>query len=267
MRLINTEATREFYAPFETIEQLNANTQAIRERYAEFMTKSEKAVLDVLHRFSTKHYGVCYLCKNSIAEKVGLTRRQVIRICSKFELLGFIRQYKTERKAGGGQTANTIVFLTQLNAKHAFVQVDELEADNMKNNDDVVGDVTPDGTGLDALKDTPKDLLNTKDTDARVANKNGLVSKLPKTLQFALAPFFDAEELYAMAGVVYKAKASVDKEIRLEDHHETYYEVITKVMNAYGRGKAKNVAGLLYSAVQSVTRGIWVREQSSLFGI
>lgn len=263
MKLINTEATRSFYAPFETIDQLNANTKAIREQHAEFMTASEKAVLDVLHSFASKHYGVCYLSKSSIGEKVGLSRQQVIRICNKFVALGFIVQYETDRKAGGGQTANTIVFLTQLNAKHAFVQVEELEADNMLEN----SDVTPVVTGLETLKETPKDLLNTKDTDARVASKNGLVSKLPKTLQFALAPFFDADELYAMAGVVYKAKASVDKEIRLEDYHETYYEVITKVMNAYGRGKAKNVAGLLYSAVQSVTRGIWVREQSSLFGI
>ena len=271
MRLINTEATREFYAPFETIEQLNANTQALRERYAEFMTPSEKAVLDVIHRFASKHYGVCYLSKTSIAEKTGLSRRQVIRICNKFEALGFFVQYATDRRAGGGQTSNTIVFLTQLAAKDAFVTENEHKTDNMQDNNDddndSTGGVTPDGTGLDAPQDAKKDLLNTKDTDARVANKNGLVSKLPKTLQFALAPFFDAEELYAMAGVVYKAKASVDKEIRLEDHHETYYEVITKVMNAYGRGKAKNVAGLLYSAVQSVTRGIWVREQSSLFGI
>lgn len=210
MRLINTEATREFYAPFETIEQLNANTQAIRERYAEFMTKSEKAVLDVLHRFSTKHYGLSYLSKSSIGKKVGLCRQQVIRICDKFENLGFIKQYKTERKAGGGQTSNTIVFLTQLNAKHAFVQVDELEADNMLEKRDVTADVTPVVTGLETLKETPKDKKDYKEytyANAGVqAHKLSMYAKIKAFVRSRNLPLeFTAEFSKIMYGMVRKA--------------------------------------------------------------
>jgi len=262
MKLINTESTRSYYAPFNTIEQLNANTKAIREQHSEFMTASEKAVLDVIHRFASKHYGVCYLSKSSIAEKTGLSRRQVIRICNKFEALGFFVQYETDRKAGGGQTANTIVFLTQLAAKYAFVIEVEQSTDNMQNE----GDVTPDDTGLDAPKDAQKDLLNTKDTEARASLiKEGLVTKLPKTLKHALAPFFDADELYEMTGVVYKAKASVDKTIQIEDNESEYYDAIISVMNGVRRGQVVNVAAVLYTAIRNVTSSIKSRSYRDTF--
>lgn len=254
MKLLNLENTRATMAPFETIEQLNANTNAIRTQYSEVMTPTEKAVLDVLHRFASKHFGVSYLSKTSIAEKVGVSRRQVIRICNKFEAQGIIVQYATDRRAGGGQTSNTIVFLTQVSARSAFV-------DNVEKAVVVTADVTPVVTGLDAPKDAleeKKTLKITRDTEACAALvKNGLVSKLPKTLQHALAPFFDAKELYEMTGVIYKAKASVDKSVMIEDNEKLYYDAILKVMNMFGQGRIReSVAGVLYRAIEGVTQAI-----------
>lgn len=261
MKLINTELQRAAIAPFTTIEQLNANTRAIRATHSEFLITSEKAVLDVLHRFATSHFGVCYLSKSSIAEKVGVSRRQVIRICNKLEALGIIVQYATDRKRGGGQTSNTIVFLTQISARNAFVDCEITTVDT--------GDVTPDVTGLDALKDAPqeiKDINITRDTEKAdsasnevskdVLIKDGLVAKLPSTLRMALAPFFDADELYAMAGVVFKAKHAVNAEIRIEDYERDYYKAITGVMHAFKRGTARNVGGLLFAAIRSTTHTI-----------
>lgn len=265
MKLINTDTQRASYAPFETIDQLNANTIAIRAQYAEFMTTTEKAVLDVLHRYATKQYGVSYLSKSSIAEKVGVTRRQVIRICNKFEAQGIIVQYATDRKRGGGQTSNTIVFLTQVMARAAFVNEAETVADNMQEVTEVAsvvtGDVTPNVTDLEAPKDAPKELKDlkiTKDTKARDAIKDGLVSKLPKTLKNALAPFFDADELYEFTGVVYKAKAAIDKSIRIEDHESEYYNAIVSVINAFKRGKVKSLPAVLYHAIKTTTKRIWL---------
>lgn len=252
MKLVNLEATRKAFAPFETIEQLNANTIAIRANFAEVMTTSEKAVLDVIHRYSSKHFGVCYLAKETIAEMVNLSRRQVIRICKKLESLGMFVQYATDRKQGGGQTSNTIVFLTQINAKSAFIDAE------------VTPVVSANVTDLDALKETPKDSLKdnktkeyTKDTEKREElSKKGLVTKIPKTLKNALAPFFDSSELYEMTGVIYKAKASIDKDVMIEDNEEVFYEAILSVMNAYRRGKVKSVQAVLYKAVQNVTSAI-----------
>lgn len=264
MKLLNLDATRAAMAPFETVEQLNANTIAIRDQYAEIMTTTEKAVLDVLHRFASKHFGVSYLSKTSIAEKVGVSRRQVIRICNKFEAQGIIVQYATDRKAGGGQTSNTIVFLTQVTARAAFVNESEQVADNMQEVIEIIsvgtGDVTANDTRLDALKDAPgelKDLKITRDTEACAAlNKQGLVKKLPETLRYLFAPFFDTDTIYELSGVVFKAKASVDKDVKIEDHAATYYDVILKAINGFNRGQVKSLPAVLYRAIERTTREI-----------
>lgn len=282
MKLINLEATRAAYAPFETIDQLNANTRAIRATHWEMLIKSEKEVLDVLHRFATKHYGVCYLSKSSIAEKVGMSRRQIIRICKRFEDMGIIVQYETNRKRCGGRTSNTIVFLTQISARDAFVNECEQVTDNMHDDngngeiceDAVVSSVDTDNvtsadTNLDAPKDAPKELKDlkiTRDTEASAAlNKQGLVRKLPETLQHLFAPFFDASEIYELAGVVFKAKASVDKSIKIEKYSSEFYEVILKAINGFNRGQVKSLPAVLYSAVSDVTRKIVNANRCDLF--
>ena len=98
-----------------------------------------------------------------------------------------------------------------------------------------------------------------KESDKQALIKDGLVAKLPPTLQHALAPFFDYQELYALAGVVFKAKAAVDKTIRIEEHEAEYYKAIIEVMSAFKRGKVRNLAGLLSHAIKATTRAIWIR--------
>ena len=273
---LNTTDTYAMLQPFGSIEQLNANTSAIRAQYKTELTPAAREVLDVIHRYASKFYGVCYLAKAEIARMIGVSKRTVIRACQLLEALGCIAQYETKRVNGDKrQSTNAIVFLTQLAAKDAFVLECEQLADNMQEetaegfHEKTVDktDVTPHVTPNTLPNKAPeKELKDTYDTDARVANKKGLVSKLPKTLQHALAPFFDADELYTMSGIVFKAKASVDREIQIEQYEQDYYQAIVSVMNAYGRGKAKNVAGLLYSAVQAVSRTIWLKERTALFG-
>lgn len=260
---LNTTDTYAMLQPFESIDQLNANTRVIRAQYKLELTPAAREVLDVLHRYASKFYGVCYLAKSEIARMLGVSKRTVIRACQLLEALGCIVQYETKRVNGDRrQSTNAIVFLTQLAAKDAFVQEDEQMADNMQIGANVTPDVTPNTLPNNAPE---KELKDTDDTEKSApavketqssALKDGLITKLPKTLQFALAPFFDADELYRMAGVVFKAKSSVDRTIRLEDFEQDYYKAIVSVMNAYGRGKARNVAGLLYSAVEDVTNVI-----------
>lgn len=267
MRLLNTESTYKMLAPFTSIEELNANTKAIRQQFGKQLTKATREVLDVLHRYASKYYGLCYLSKSKIADMLGISRRTVIRACDLLESLGIIIQYELMRHKGDKrQSSNAIVFLTQISARDAsFRQANEVMSDNMS----VISDVTPECHAIDALSDTPqKDLNNTYDTGERAALiKNGLVSKLPKTLKYALAPFFDAEELYEMVGVIYKAKASVDRNIKIEDHEDTFRETILSVINAFKRGKTKSLPAVLYRAIQTTTHSITLKERlSNAFG-
>ena len=258
MKLLNTEKTYRMLQPFESIEQLNANTKAIRQQFGEFMTTSMLNVLDVLHRYASKFYGVCYLAKSSIAKMVGLSIRQVVRICNTLGSMGIIAQYQLDRANGDKrQSSNAIVFLTQISAREALVQADEVVSDNMQCHTECHTN-----TLSQTLK---KDINNTYDTGESAALiKNGLVSKLPKTLKYALAPFFNAKELYEMVGVIYKAKASVDRDIKIEDYEKDYYDTILKVTSQYKLGKVRNFGAVLYSAIKATTRSIWHR--SNFFG-
>lgn len=263
MRLLNTESTYKMLAPFTSIEQLNANTKAVRQQFGKQLTKATREVLDVLHRYASKYYGLCYLSKSKIADMLGISRRTVIRACDLLESLGIIVQYELMRHNGDKrQSSNAIVFLSQISAREACGSTSDITRND--------NDVTPECHAIDALSDTPqKDLNNTYDTGERATLiKNGLVSKLPKTLKYALAPFFDAEELYEMVGVIYKAKASVDRDIKIENHEEMYREAILSVMNAFKRGKAKSLPAVLYCAIQRVTSSILYklrREQSDFY--
>lgn len=266
--LTNSKRTYEMLQPFATIEQLNANTRAIRAQYSEILTPLTKKVLDVIHRYASKYYGVCFLAKTKIAEMIGASRRTVIRACQQLEALGCIVQYETKRINGDKrQSSNAIVFLTQISAREAFVDDVEKLSDNMKNDDDTpngTADVTPNTLPNNAQK-TINNTNDTEKTDAQALLKNGLVSKLPQTLQYALAPFFNADELYELAGVVYKAKASVDKSIRIEDNEQTYYKAILGAIHNLKRGKVSNFASYLYRTIANTT--MTIRSQSLFWNV
>lgn len=250
MKLLNTEHTYKLLAPFKTIEQLNENTKVIRMQFKDYMTSSMLKVLDVLHCHAAKYFGVCWLAKSTIAEMVGLSARQVVRICNALVDMGIIVQYELKRANGDKrQSSNAIVFLTQIAVKESFEKIEENST--QKTECHTV-------CQTDTLTQTPKKINNnTRDTGENASLiKDGLVSKLPKTLKHALAPFFDAEKLYELVGVVYKAKASVSRSVVIEEHEYLYQESILSVINAYKRGKIKSIQGVLYRAIQKTTSSI-----------
>lgn len=261
MKLLNTKSTFELLQPFATIEQLNANTKAIRARLGRALSANDREVLDFIHRHALRFIGVCYATKNTIAKACGLSRRTVIRICNRLEELGVIAQYEMKRETGDKrQSSNAIVFLTQISAREAFSADIEAVSDNMR--------VTPDVTPLSPNKTPEKDNKDyTNDTEKAVKIKRGLVTKLPKTLKDALAPFFDADKLYELTGVVFKAKAAVDRDIKLEDNEQEYYDAILSVINAYKRGRIVNLPAVIYTSIKAVTRSISIRQRmSAAFG-
>lgn len=260
MKLLNSQATFEMLQPFATIEQLNANTKAIRARLGRALGANDRAVLDFIHRHALRFPGVCYATKNTIAEACGISRRTVVRICNRLEALGVIAQYEMKREFGDKrQSSNAIVFVTQISAREAFVSDIEEVSDNMR--------VTPVVTPLSPTKTPEKDIKDTYDTEKASLLKNGLVSKLPKPLQNTLSPFFDVDELYELAGVIFKAKASVDRSIRIEEHESDYYNAILSAIHAIKRKKVKiaNFAGYLYRTIVNTT--VSIRRQSLFWDV
>lgn len=253
--LLNTETTYMSLQPFSSVDELNANTVAIREQFADQLTPSTRAVLDVLHRYSCKFPGVCYLSKNKIAEMVGVTRRTVVRACNALESLGIIKQYELKRHNGDKrQSSNAIV----------FVAVEKV-------------DVTPECHTIDAPANTQKSINNTLDTgiaesvdkkevaknveEVKADIKRGLRDKMPAYLYDIMAPYFDLDDLYRAYGTLLRGKASIDKSIMFESHKGLFTDAVLSVINAYKRGVVRNLFAVLFTAAKDTTAQIY-RQQN-----
>ena len=260
--LLNTESTYISLQPFASIDELNKNTVHVRELFSEQLTPSTIAVLDVLHRYSCKYPGVCYLSKNSIAEMVGVTRRTVVRACNALESLGIIVQHETKRfKGDKRQSSNAIV----------FVSVDK-------------EDVTPECHTKDALINTQLNSSNTLDTSKPVLDKKevvivdsvdnlnksvedqqanikrGLRDKMPTYIYDLLAPYLNLDDLYEAYGTLVRGKASIDRTITFESYEGLYSDAVLSVINAYKRGVVHNLFAVLYTAVKDTTAQIYRKE-------
>jgi DNA-binding Lrp family transcriptional regulator len=202
---------------YTSIEQLNESVRAHKRNHQ--LNKTELAVLDVLVRYSCKDLGKSFLAKSTIAELVGKSRRTVIRVCNRLEQLGIIRQYKRMRETGDKrQTSNLIVIIP---AK---------------------SDVTPECH----TKETPQRNLNNNTYKETVENADTLRHSIPTPIYNAFAPYFNADELYNVVGVLYRAKASVDRSITVEDFAQDFIDAFKSVVFAYKRGRVRSLAGYLF---------------------
>lgn len=202
---------------FQSVEELNA---AIRQhRAANELTKTELAVLDVLAQYSCVEPGVSYLRKSKIGEIIGKSRRTIIRACNRLESLGIIKQYKRMRETGDRrQTSNLIV---------------------------IQAIVTPECHTEEAPQ------LNSKSNNTY---SNGALKRaVHSPLYDALSPYFNDGELYRVIGVLYRAKASVDRNITIEDHTTEYIDAFKSVVYSHKLGNVRSLFGCLFAAWREVT--------------
>lgn len=262
MDILNTRDNYAKLQSFQSVEELNEAIKYQRDLHADTLTPSTRNVLDVLARYSCVYPGVSYRSKKEIAEELEIDIRTVRRACNLLEDLGVIKQHSTKRHNGDKrQSTNAIVIL-----KPSTVEVEV--------------NVLPECPSVEApAKTSLRDINNTRDTQKadlptsaavkelkdqerkeqeQDALKQGLLDKLPSPLK-VLSPFFDHVKLYSLAGVVYKAKASIDKTISLEHHEGKYRKAIQSVMSAYKRGKVECLESVIYTAIKRVTRSIKVK--------
>lgn len=216
----------------KSIEELN---EAVRtHKRNNQLNKTEIAVLDLLAQYSCKEVGRSYMSKSTIAEKVGKSRRTIIRVCNRLETLGIIRQSKRMRLTGDRrQTSN-------------LIEIMPVEMTTSSH--------------LEAV-DTPE--CHTEETPSRISNNNtyketasALKRSIPSPIFDALAPYFSADELYKTYGILLRAKASIDRNITLEDYSERFIEGFKAVIYSYKRGRVKNLSGCLFAAWRQVATEI-----------
>lgn|GEM_PF-1958780 len=239
-KLLNTTETYSKLQSFTSISILNEAVKMHRQNFSNQLTKSEQATLDLLARFACKYIGVCYLAKSKIADMLEVNIRTVRRACNTLESLGIIKQYPLKRHNGDRrQSSNAIVIqapkadvLPQCPPKEA-----PIKTSNTKN-----------------TYDTEKCEI-TDQVNESIALKEGLITKLPSAIK-AIAPFFQMEELYCIAGTVYKAKAAVDRNISLEEHEDLYRNALLSIIHAFKRGRILHLHGAIYTTIKRLTRSI-----------
>ncbi|ALC81562.1 hypothetical protein AM592_08080 [Bacillus gobiensis] len=211
----------------KSIEELNATVRAHKRNHQ--LTATETEVLDVLSRYSCKEIGRSFLAKSTIAELVGKSRRQVIRVCNRLEQLGIIRQSKRMRQTGDRrQTSNLIEILAHVTPE---CHTEEAPSRNINNN---------------TYKDT-------------VIPSEALKNALPAEIYSAMSRYFEADDIYKYYGILLRAKASVDPAIILEDHAEPFVEAWHAVVLKLKHGKIRKLDGYLYEAFRKAAFTIKAR--------
>lgn len=252
---INEETLTELQT-FNSIEEMDEAIKTYKQTHK--LTKTDRDILDAISRYACKYKGVCYLSKQKIAEAAGYkSRRTAIRACNRLEALGIIKQYETRRIKGDKRRSTNVIVINN-------VIVTENKQEQTAKVDNEVQQVT--STSHD--KETPakaiklnNTLLETekgepsKPSDDQVI-KRGLRNAIPKPIYNALAPFFNGQALYDTYGILLRAKAKIDRSIRLEEYGNRYIDAFYNVVRLYKAGKVRSLNGMLYVAWERLTAEI-----------
>jgi DNA-binding Lrp family transcriptional regulator len=223
---------------FKTIDQLNESVR-IHKRNPE-LNDTDRAVLDLLARYSCKELGKSWLAKGKIAELVGKSRRTIIRVCNKLEKLGIIRQYERRRETGDRRQSSNLIVIQP-------------------------ADVTPECHS----QETPtRNSKNNTYKDTAFVPATALQNSLPSAIYDAMSPYFNAEELYRYYGILLRAKRSVSNNVLIEDNPQPFVTAFQNAILKLKQRKIRNLANYLYRAWQSATATIVRRrvfDKSDLF--
>ncbi|MED1599759.1 hypothetical protein [Alkalihalophilus marmarensis] len=248
MQLAN-EQTFKKLSCYTSIEELNQSVKAHREANKGDLNKTMLEVLDILSRHSCVYLGVSYLRKSKIAEMIGKSKRTVIRVCNALEEMGIIQQHELKRVKGDKrQTSNAIVILPLDNEK------EESDSPNCHTKE-APNKANKSNTRIRNAHESPNTI--NLDSDSSFL-KQSLPSALYQTLKI-----FSAEEIYNLTGIIYRAKASIDRTIQIEDHSKDFTDTIRTVILKAKTSKLKNLNNYLYRSIQATTAAILRRSVSS----
>lgn len=237
------------YSTFNSTQELNYNVKQHEVHNNDKLTASNRQVLRFIARYSVKYAGASHLKVQTIADGVDKSVRTIRRALVKLEGLSIIERKETTRPKTGGAGANIIVIQPFMSPRMTDREVDEKASDSNVE------------TRSTEKEPSNKRVNSSNTSETRVTaltHPASLRNSIPTKLYDALAPFFNADDLYKAVGTLYKAKATIDPSINAEDHEE-YTDAFHAVMRRYKAGKVGNLFGYLYAAFTKVTRGIVLR--------
>lgn len=201
---------------FDSTAALNSAVYEHIKRNTYDLNDTDRQALKKIARYAVKFSGVAHLKAETLADLIDKSVKTARRALNKLATLGIVKKIATTRKINGGKGANIIVILpvddqsTMSNRGQAEKPTETTaEASKTKNEPS------------DSIKRS-KNQNNVLDTGAVPAE--ALKGALPDEIFNAMARYFDAEGIYKYYGILLRAKASVDKTIRLEEHAAPFVE-------------------------------------------
>lgn len=254
--LLNTVETYRELQPFFSIGELNANTVEIRLQFGVQLTQSTRNVLDVLHRYASKYYGVSYRSKSKIAAELGVTRRTVIRACNALESLGVIKQYELKRHNGDKRRSSNAIVFQRIKPNVTTECHGKETPNNAKESSNTYVTDAP-------IKIAIEDVVKKDESPAMNPNdKANLEAALPDGwFKQSRAYATDANDLYRITGELFKAKHATD--LRVEDHVEEFGEVLRRSWVSLKGGRIKRTKwyAYLFAAFKRTAHAIERRER------
>uniref|UniRef100_UPI0035C6E348 hypothetical protein n=1 Tax=Marinobacter sp. TaxID=50741 RepID=UPI0035C6E348 len=178
---------------------------------------------------------------------------------NKLATLGIVKKIATTRKINGGKGANIIVILP---------------VDDQSTMSNRVQAEKPTETTTEAPKteNEPSDSIKRSKNqnnvlDTATVPAEALKGALPDEIFTAMSRYFGAEDIYKYYGILLRAKASVDRTIRLEEHAAPFIEAWHATIMKAKSHEIRRFDDYLYAgfrkAAWTVMPASWIRVMSS----
>ncbi|MBS0046424.1 helix-turn-helix domain-containing protein [Bacillus sp. 22266] len=201
---------------FDSTAALNSAVYEHIKRNTYDLNDTDRQALKKIARYAVKFSGAAHLKAETLAELIGKSVKTARRALNKLATLGIVKKIATTRKINGGKGANIIVILpvddqSTMSNRGQAEKPTETTAEAPKTENEP----------SDSIKRS-KNQNNVLDTATVPAE--ALKGALPDEIFTAMSRYFDAEDIYKYYGILLRAKASVDRTIRLEEHAAPFVE-------------------------------------------
>ncbi|ODB76087.1 helix-turn-helix domain-containing protein [Bacillus velezensis] len=213
---------------FDSTAALNAAVYEHIKRNTYDLNDTDRQALKKIARYAVKFSGAAHLKAETLAELIGKSVKTARRALNKLATLGIIKKIATTRKINGGKGANIIVIMPAEAADDQSTMSNRGQAE--KPTETTAEAPKTENEPSDSIKRS-KNQNNVLDT--AVIPAEALRGALPDEIFNAMSRYFDADDIYKYYGILLRAKASVDRTIRLEEHAAPFVEAWhTTIMKA-----------------------------------
>ncbi|WP_025851525.1 helix-turn-helix domain-containing protein [Bacillus velezensis] len=201
---------------FDSTAALNAAVYEHIKRNTYDLNDTDRQALKKIARYAVKFSGAAHLKAETLADLIGKSVKTARRALNKLATLGIVKKIATTRKINGGKGANIIVILP----------VDDQSTMSNRVQAEKPTETT---TAAPKTENEPSDSIKRSKSknnvlDTATVPAEALKGALPDEIFIAMARYFDAEDIYKYYGILLRAKASVDRSIRLEEHAAPFVE-------------------------------------------